>query len=246
MDPTPSFAAVLAAIEGIEGWLADDQALRLWTRARAVRAGGRIVEIGSFRGRSTVVLASAAATGVEVVAIDPHAGNDRGPREIDGFVVQAAQDNEAFNANLEAAGVREKVRHVRAFSSEAHAEVFGPIELLYVDGAHRYRPALADVQEWGARVAPGGTMLVHDAFSSVGVTAALIRSRFWSRRWRYVGRSRSLVEYRHEPVHPARNLGRQLTQLPWFARNLAIKALIVSRLGRLTPYLGHREASWPY
>ena len=44
---------------------------------------GRIVEIGSFRGRSMIVLASAAAPGVELVAIDPHGGSDRGPQEIE-------------------------------------------------------------------------------------------------------------------------------------------------------------------
>lgn len=246
MEPTPSFAAVLDAIGGVDGWLSDDQALRLWTRGRSVPEGGRIVEIGSFRGRSTIVLASAAARGVDVVAIDPHAGNDRGPREIEGFEAEAAEDNAVFHANLAAAGVAPRVRHVRAFSSDAHDAVDGPIDLLFIDGAHRYGPAVADVQAWGDRVVAGGTMLVHDAFSSVGVTLALARACFWSRRWRYAGRSRSLVEYRREPTRPLANLAQQLAQLPWFARNVLIKALIVARLGRLARLLGHREATWPY
>ena len=55
------------------------------TPRRATHAGEQIVEIGSFRGRSTIVLASGAPDGVAVVAIDPHAGNDRGPQEIDGL-----------------------------------------------------------------------------------------------------------------------------------------------------------------
>jgi predicted O-methyltransferase YrrM len=246
VEPPTSFAAVVDRIGGIEGWLSDDQALRLWTRGREVPESGQIVEIGSFRGRSTVVLASAAAPGVEVVAIDPHAGNDRGPRELDGYVDEAAEDNAAFEANLVAAGVRDRVRHVRAPSGGAHGDVHGDVDLLYVDGAHRYGPALEDLRTWGARVAPGGTMLVHDAFSSVGVTGALARTCFWSRGWRYAGRSRSLVEYRREPVDPVSNLRSQLAQLPWFARNLVIKALIVARLGRLTRLLGHRDATWPF
>ena len=246
VEPTPSFAAVLDAIAGIDGWLSEDQALRLWTRGRSVSEGGRIVEIGSFRGRSTVVLASAAGSGVDVVAIDPHAGNDRGPREIAGYGAEAEEDNAVFHANLVAAGVASRVHHVRAFSSDAHGAVDGRIDLLYIDGAHRYGPALADVHAWGDRVEPGGTMLVHDAFSSVGVTLALARACFWSRRWRYAGRSRSLVEYRREPTAPVPNLARQLAQLPWFARNVVIKLLIVCRLGRLARLLGHRDATWPY
>jgi hypothetical protein len=43
-----------------------------------------------------------------------------------------------------------------------------------------------------------------------------------------------------------RNVGRQLADLPWFARNLVIKVLIVAKLGPLTRLLGHREGGWPY
>src|SRR4051794_29450787 len=97
------FSTTLDAVAGVEGWMTDAQARRLWDRARAVAAGGRIVEIGSFRGRSTIVLATAAADAVEVVAIDPHAGNDRGPQEIAGYEDEAEQDHEVFHKNLAAA-----------------------------------------------------------------------------------------------------------------------------------------------
>ncbi|MEJ7584538.1 MAG: class I SAM-dependent methyltransferase, partial [Acidimicrobiales bacterium] len=83
-------------MDGVEGWMTEGQARRLWDRAQLVPGTGRIVEIGSFRGRSTIVLARSARPGVEVVAIDPHAGNDRGPQEIDGYVDEATQDHAAF------------------------------------------------------------------------------------------------------------------------------------------------------
>ena len=162
-----SFDEALRAVEKVDGWMTDDQARRLWDRAAGVAADGdRIVEIGSFRGRSTMILALAAAPdGVEVVAIDPHAGNDRGPQEIEGYADAAAVDHEVFHANLRTAGVDDRVRHVRAFSHDALGEVEGDVDLLYIDGAHRYAPALADIRVWGGRVAPGGTMLIHDSFS---------------------------------------------------------------------------------
>ena len=121
--PATTFEGVLAAVSTVEGWMTDDQARKLWDGARAVRPGGRIVEIGSFRGRSMIVLASTAAEGVELVAIDPHAGNDRGPQEIAGFVDQAAEDNAVFNDNLRNAGVADRVRHLRKFSDEALRDV---------------------------------------------------------------------------------------------------------------------------
>ena len=245
----PDFASTLADVAGVEGWMSDGQARLLWDSASRVPAGGRVVEIGSFRGRSMVVLARAADASVELVAIDPHAGNDRGPNEIDGFVDEAAEDHEVFRANLANAGVLDRVTHVREKSDAAHGSVGDPIDLLYIDGAHRYAPARADIRDWGARVADGGTMLIHDSFSSVGVTLAIGRELFAGSRWRYVGRSRSMTEYRRERLGPkarVANLVHQALELPWFARNVVIKVLITAKLGRLTRLLGHRSADWPY
>jgi SAM-dependent methyltransferase len=234
----------LPVLDGVEGWLTDDQAARL--RAAAERSGGRIVEIGSYRGRSTIVLASAAPTGGEVVAIDPHAGNDRGPRQWTGTADEGEADNRAFRANLERAGVAERVRHVRQPSQDALEEVSGEVDVLYVDGAHKFRPASADITRWGARVAPGGTLLIHDAFSSVGVTLAILRHLLLDRRFRYVGRSGSLAEYRRERGPRLASAARQLAALPWFGRNLVIKAAIVARMPALARALGHRSGPWPY
>jgi hypothetical protein len=214
-----------------------------------VPAGGRVVEIGSFRGRSAIVLARA---GAQVIAIDPHAGNDRGPQEIHGSVDEGQADHEAFVANLRRAGVEDAVRHVRQPSQDALGAVDGPIDLLYVDGAHRLGPATDDIRRWGARVRPGGRMLVHDSFSSIGVTLALLRLLLFGGAFVYAGRERSLAEYRRvgQPLSVAervRNAGRQLAELPWFARNVLIKVAIVLRAPRaVLRLLGHDSRDWPY
>ena len=245
-----TFDEVRAVVADVEGWMTPGQAQRLWTCARTVRPGRQIVEIGSFRGRSMIVLASAAEPGVALVAIDPHAGNDRGPHEFEGFEEEASQDHDVFNANLEAAGVRDRVRHVRKFSHDALADVDGEIDLLYIDGAHRFTPALDDIRRWSARVTPGGDLLIHDSFSSVGVTGAIAMSLLTSSQWRYLGRSESMTHYRREHLttgERVRNVARQLASLPWFVRNLIIKALILAKLGRLTqPLFGHDPATWPH
>ena len=245
---------LLAHIDGstnpVEGWLSADQAGRLYAAAASTRPGDQIVEIGSFRGRSTIVLACAAPDGVKIVAIDPHAGNDRGPQEISGFEAQAADDHSVFNTNLAAAGVADRVRHVRQFSDRAHQSVSGPIALLYIDGAHRYAPAAADIRQWGDRVADEGTMLIHDSFSSVGVTLAIGRQLLLGRRFRYIGRSRSLSEYRCDLGDGWRarvsNAWRQSAQLPWFAKNLGVKLLLTLHLGRVLERLTGHPPEWPY
>ena len=234
------------AVADVDGWMTHGQARALYDAAAACPAGGRIVEIGSFRGRSTIVLASAAADGVEIVAIDPHAGNDRGPQEIAGFEDAAGEDHAVFNANLAAAGVADRVRHVRAFSDAAHADVADPIDVLYVDGAHRFAPARRDIADWGARVRPGGTMLIHDSFSSIGVTLAILRELVPSSEWRYVRRSRSLAVYEKRRVGRIGNVARQFAQLPWFAKNIALKVLLTLGLGTALRRLGRPEPDWPY
>jgi hypothetical protein len=225
----------VSAPADIEGWLTDAQADRLRAAARRLAGGATVVEIGSFRGKSAVVLAAAVPPGARVVCIDPHLGSDRGPQEIAADHQRGEDDYEAFYANLARHGATDVVEHVRALSCAALDAVDGPVDLLYVDGAHRYGPAGEDLVSWGDRVRPGATMLVHDAFSSVGVTLALLRHVTFG-AWTYVGRSGSMAEYRHERGGPASAL-RQLAQLPWFARNLVLKALILARL---------RRGPWPY
>jgi predicted O-methyltransferase YrrM len=244
------FDEAMAAIEGVEGWLSDDQAHRLWEAARRVAPPGQIVEIGSFRGRSTIVLGLAAPDGVEVVAIDPHGGGDRGPQEITPDEARGDEDNRVFRANLEGAGVSEAIRHVRRMSDEASGEVEGSIAMLYVDGAHRYSPARADIELWGASVVVGGTLLVHDAYNAVGVMLAQLRILFLSREWSYVGRSRSLAEYRRDNPRGGarvRNALRQASGLPYFVRNSLIKVALVARLRPVARMLGQPdEDAWPY
>ena len=226
----------LDVLDGIEGWLTEAQARRLFDAAARVSPGGRIVEIGSFRGRSTVALALGAPAGVEIVAIDPHAGNDRGPQEIHGYEAEAAGDHEVFLANLSRAGVAERVRHVRAMSGDAHGTVEDPIDLLWVDGAHRFGPARDDLRRWGARVADGGRLLVHDSWSSIGVTLALLVTLTFDRRWRYDGRTGSLAAYTRAPGGLGSS-ARQLAELPWFVLNVLRKVLITLHL---------RKGPWPY
>ncbi len=245
-----SFEEIWRSVDGIDGWMSSGQARELFDAAAACHSGDQIVEIGSFRGRSTVVLASAVPDGVEVIAIDPHAGNDRGPQEFDGFIKEAEGDHAIFNANLAAAGVADRVRHVRAMSDLAHDQVSGDIAVLYIDGAHRYAPAVQDIVEWGRRVRPGGTLLIHDSFSSIGVTGAIVRSLMFGSRFRYAGRARSMTIY-HADLDGslgsrAANAARQIIQLPWFAKNVALKVLLSLGLGRVMKRLGRPEPEWPY
>ncbi len=244
------YAALAPRVEGLDGWMRPEQGARLFAAAQRCSAGATIVEIGSFRGKSLIVLASAAPDDATVFAIDPHAGNDRGPQELAGYRDEAEEDHRVFWENLRNGGVGDRVTHLRMFSDDAHGHVTGLVDLLYIDGAHRYAPARTDIRDWGARVTEGGTLLIHDSFSSIGVTFAIGRELLLGRRFRYIGRSSSLAEYRADlggdPRDRVRNAARQLAQLPWFAKNLAVKVLLSLGVGKVFKRLGRPVPDWPY
>jgi len=220
-----TFEAAFAAVEDIDGWLTREQAQVLYDRAAALSPGATIVEIGSHHGRSTIILASGAPQAT-IFAIDPYEED-----------VPRPEDLRTFEANLARAGVRERVRHIHDYSNGALGRFEGQVDLLYVDGAHDLHIALGDIRGWGARVCDGGVMLIHDSFSSVGVTLAQIAALFASERFRYAGRSRSLAEYRREPASRLGNAARQTAQLPWFVRNVVVKVALVAT---------RRDAPFPY
>jgi len=243
-----SFDDVFRAIASVQGWMTRDQARRLWDRSSELHSGDRVVEIGSYHGRSAIVLASAAAPGVQVICIDPHGGNDRGPQQYEGEFEEGQRDHETFVANLRDNGVIDRIRHIRKASQDAADDVQGDVELLYIDGAHRFNPARADIERWGAKVADGGTLLIHDSFSSVGVTLAIGATLLTGPHFRYIGRSQSMTQYRREDLSPldrAANAFRHLLELPYFARNVLFKLLILAKLRPVTRLLGG-TGEWPY
>jgi predicted O-methyltransferase YrrM len=70
-------------LRGVPGWLSDEEATALYELAKGCTGRGVIVEIGSFKGRSTICLGlgSQAGQGVPIYAID--AGRHRGACEAD-------------------------------------------------------------------------------------------------------------------------------------------------------------------
>lgn len=234
----------------IKGWMTPSQARRLWDAATALDSGGRIVEIGSYQGRSTVLLGNAIKPGVELIAIDPHGSSIRTHEVADGREDEADAMSKAFLAELERGGVADRVTYIRKSSHAALWDVEGQVDVLYIDGSHNFGPAKADMVEWGARVAKGGTMLIHDSYTSVGVTLAIMACLWPSKTFRYVGRSGSLTEFRREDITGAqrrKNIAMQLGQLPNFARNLLVEVLLLARLRPLTKFLGYdTKLDWPH
>ncbi|MCF6377551.1 class I SAM-dependent methyltransferase [Nocardioides KLBMP 9356] len=233
-DRTPrdaSFDAAWRVARTVDGWLTEAQARDLHRAASAV-APGRVVEIGSHLGRSTIVLAS---TGAAVTAIDPFPDDWRYGRP---------DTEQRFRDHLAAAGVEGNVDVRVATSRDVRTAWDDGVRLVYVDGKHDMWSCLDDLR-WSAFLQPGDTVLVHDAFSSLGVTLALLRDQTATRRHRYVGRTGSLARFEVATPSVGDRL-RVVGELPWFARNLLVKVLLRLRLRPAAALLGHRDTADPY
>lgn len=230
-EPVLAFEDAWRLADRVDGWLTEDQARTLYDTARAA-APGRVVEVGSHLGRSTIVLA---ASGAAVTAVDPFPDDWRYGRP---------DTEQRLRAHLADAGLADRVDVRVTTSRSAREEWSGELRMVYVDGKHDVWSCLDDLR-WSAFLRPGDLVLVHDAFSSLGVTLAVLRDALTTDRHRYTGRTGSLARFEvgRPTVADRLRVGREL---PWFARNLVVKVLLRLRARTLARLLGHTGTADPY
>lgn len=146
---------------GAPGYLGEREARFLALLAACAPARGAVVEIGSFKGKSTVVLASVAARyGLgPVTSIDPHTA----PSVTDPDLGGRASSFDDFVATLGAAGLNRQVEVHRTFSREVAKRWDRPIRLLWIDGDHTYAGTKEDFDLFSPHLAPGAIVALHDA-----------------------------------------------------------------------------------
>jgi len=151
-------------VSGTPGYLAEREARFLMLAAAGAPADGAIVEIGTFKGRSTVGLAYVAQRyGLEhVVAIDPHTS----PSTTDPDLGADQSSYDEFQENVRRAGVADAVDCRRAFSHEVARDWTRPIRLLWIDGDHVYDAVKQDLALFRHHLAPGGILVMHDVLRS--------------------------------------------------------------------------------
>jgi hypothetical protein len=238
--PEPSrrpFDDVWDRADAVPGWLTREQARLLWDAAAELGPEPVVVEIGSHQGRSTLVLGEASRSlGGRLVAVDPF---------VEGRLFGGRSTRSKFEENVAAAGLDGTVELLADYSTRARPHWEGPIDLLYVDGKHDYW-TLSDDLRWSRHQPVGAPLLVHDCFSSLGVTLGVLVHVLTSRRLRYEGRVGSLALFRvGRPT--AADRWRIVSQLPWWLRNLVVKVLLRLRLRVVARVLfGHRGPYDPY
>lgn len=151
---------LMADIDSVEGHLSAKEIRFLALLAAVPRADGAILEIGSFKGRSTCVLArSAALIGDETVyAVDPMTA----PSETDPDLRGAKDTLADFRRNIEAAGVADRVELHQTFSYELAKTWDRPLRLLWIDGDHTYLGTRLDLEGFSPHLNDGAIVAMHD------------------------------------------------------------------------------------
>jgi hypothetical protein len=183
-------------VKDVEGWLRPEEAeLLIEVTRRAVTEPhvGTVVEIGSFCGKSTIVLASAARTAnksARVHAIDPHEG-EVGAEDTPAGVRTERPTFERFQQNVSAAGVTDAIEIIRRRSYEVPWR--STIDFLFIDGLHDYWSVARDFHHFEPNLSDGSYVAFHDCDDSHPGVKTFVAGLAGSGSYEEVSRAASLV-----------------------------------------------------
>lgn len=130
----------------VRGWLSEAEGRKLAELAR----GKRVLEIGSYEGRSTICMAQVAA---RVDCIDPGDGR---------ATTDPGEHLEALKSNLARYGLKAEVRVHVGTTDECAPDLEPGYDLIFIDGNHEQEFVEKDIQHAKRLLAPGGLLAFHD------------------------------------------------------------------------------------
>jgi len=146
-------------IKDVEGWTDKAELEFLFNAAKNAIADGVILELGSFKGRSTLALALGSKSGpnIKVYAVDIFSAFPMG----DG-AMHRGKYLLTFQRNMKAFGVDDIVVAVQSTTDEAAATWNKPISILFIDACHDYESVRRDYENFSKFAVPGGIIIFHD------------------------------------------------------------------------------------
>ena len=168
----PSAARLFALAEQVTGFMPADEGRALYDAGVTYLRDGVGVEIGTYCGKSTVMLGAAAQqTGGVLFTIDHHHGSEEhqpGWEYHDTSMVDAVtglfDTLPTLRHTLDAAGLDDSVVAVVGKSPVVARSWRTPLQFLFIDGGHTEEAAQRDLDGWARWVAVGGALVIHDVF----------------------------------------------------------------------------------
>ncbi|WP_082683694.1 MULTISPECIES: class I SAM-dependent methyltransferase [unclassified Mycobacterium] len=163
---------LFALAEQVTGFMPADEGRALFDAAVKYLGDGIGVEIGTYCGKSTVLLGAAAQqTGGVLYTVDHHHGSEEhqpGWEYHDASMVDAVtglfDTLPTARHTLDAAGLDDHVVAVVGRSPVVARGWRTPLRLLFIDGGHTEEAAQRDFAGWAKWVEVGGALVIHDVF----------------------------------------------------------------------------------
>ncbi|MGF2944782.1 class I SAM-dependent methyltransferase [Mycobacterium sp. Lab-001] len=171
-DDAHSTERLFALSDQVQGFMPFDEGRALYEAALRYLDGGVGVEIGTYCGKSTLLLGAAARQNAGVLyTIDHHHGSEEhqpGWEFHDASMVDAVtglfDTLPTFRRTLDAAALDDNVVAVVGRSPVVARGWRSPLQLLFIDGGHSESAANQDFDGWAKWVDAGGALVIHDVF----------------------------------------------------------------------------------
>ncbi len=156
-------------IAPIEGWLTKKEGMYFYNYAYRAKNNLQIVEIGSWKGRSTTCfglgLKESKKTASKVYAIDPHTGSTEHR-----LLLGEINTYPEFLENIKKANIAEYIEPIKDYSLNA-VDKFkdNTIDFIFFDGAHDLKNIRLDFISWFPKLKPHGLCAFHDSWGWLGV-----------------------------------------------------------------------------
>lgn len=155
----------------IGGWLRPEECRELFLLAE--QAEGIIVELGCYKGLSTLYLS---ASGGRVFSVDNFKGppDPRYALNRDRYFAEPEAVREKYLESIQGFGLSDMVSLLEIDTAAAAQIDLGEAGLLFIDADHSYEGTLNDFTAWYPKVLSEGTVAMHNA-SGTGVTNQQVR-----------------------------------------------------------------------
>lgn len=164
---------LIEAARAAIGFMPHDEGLALTEIAAKYVTAGPVLEVGSYRGKSTLYLvAGVRQAGIRsaVITVDHHRGSEEhqpGWEYHDESLVDKTGKLDtlpSLRATLADAGAEDEVIVIVGRSADVARRLTGPFGMVFIDGGHTEAAAITDYESWSPHVAVGGALAIHDVF----------------------------------------------------------------------------------
>ena len=156
----------------VKGFIDHNEGICLYNYALNSSKKGPILEIGSYCGKSTIYIATAAKkySGC-VYSVDHHTGSEENQvgweyHDIELFDEETGRINSfpEFMRNLRKANLLDTVVPIVSDSSLVSRYWKIPLSMVFIDGGHTMEAAFNDFNNWKDKIIKGGILAIHDVF----------------------------------------------------------------------------------